>query len=184
MGYDFRMRRTPTRQVWADVRTIGRFPPGTLSYNLAGMAVQRWVMIRVLADDPAPDFPARPEHVDLQDAVGESEVYEKLNAIDKATVDRVRAAEAVMLATPSRQPGKVPGFKFGSNDGWIVTPAECAIIAAELALVPGQIDQRHVDHVNASGRGGFGSIADLRRFVVEWHDYNRVAADHDGYEVH
>jgi hypothetical protein len=39
-----------------------------------------------------------------------------------------------LAALRSKKKGKVPAFKFSSNDGWTITPEDCVIIAYRLLL--------------------------------------------------
>jgi hypothetical protein len=50
-------------------------------------------------------------------------------------MQRYLTAARQALSTVSRSPGKVPAFKFASNDGWHVIPEECLIIAHRLAVL-------------------------------------------------
>lgn len=70
------------------------------------------------------------------------------------------------LSQRSRKQGKVPAFKFGSNDGWHVTPEECLIIASRLQAL-----LRTDSHVEE------------REFVHGFALFNEWAARHGGYEV-
>jgi len=49
-------------------------------------------------------------------------------------IQRYRDAADRVLSTISKKPGKVPSFKFGSNEGWRVTPEECLVIACRLGI--------------------------------------------------
>ncbi|WP_337236069.1 hypothetical protein, partial [Vibrio cholerae] len=40
--------------------------------------------------------------------------------------------EEALLAQESKKEGNIPIHKFATNDGWIVTPKECEIIASTL----------------------------------------------------
>lgn len=72
----------------------------------------------------------------------------------------------VQLATRSADPNKVPAFKFCSNDGWIVTPEECHLIAR----LVGWLDANPAPEVD---------LECARPFV----EFNRVCTDLGGYVV-
>ncbi len=56
---------------------------------------------------------------------------------ERASYDSFCRNRDVWRATPSQKPNKVPGFKFGSNDGWIVSKEEASVVAKALAEVLG-----------------------------------------------
>src|SRR5262249_50378058 len=96
------------------------WPPG-------GLAVERAEQLRELFDaasagDPSGDC----------ESVGSLEelkpTFRELRTIQRYLDEEDRARSAV-----SRKPGKVPSFKFESNDGWHVIPVECLIIAYRLS---------------------------------------------------
>jgi hypothetical protein len=77
--------------------------------------------------------------------------------------------------------GRVPAFKFLSNDGWLVTPDECQLIADGLDTA---LAKRRAELVRGLRAQGYSrtakTVADL---LIWWAQYNRVAADHGGYRV-
>lgn len=84
--------------------------------NIWGMQSLREGMYatNILTEEvPSPDFP---EH----EPFDEEEQYEAY-----------RASLIPMLSQTSPN-GRIPDWKFGSNDGWIVTPAECLLIVQNL----------------------------------------------------
>src|SRR5579884_3027487 len=84
-------------------------------------------------------------------------------------------------ARRSETPGRVPAYKFRSNDGWLVHPDECRRIAdgldAALAGRQAQVLRR------LRARGYSRTPQTLADLLVWWAQYNRVAADHGGYRV-
>jgi hypothetical protein len=116
--------------------------------------------------------------------------------LDRLATD-LDAAEAARSATGG-DPSKVPGYKFESNEGWLVTPAECRSLAAGLraalegrgdALFPtGIVTDAVIEELTASlhleGQEGFQpSIDEARESALAWIDYNERAAAHGGYRV-
>jgi hypothetical protein len=87
--------------------------------------------------------------------------------------------------TPSSQKGRVPAFKFRTNDGWIVTPEECTIIADGLQS---GVDRskgllgRLTGIVPAPRRSGI-SREEAAKWILQWAGYNRAAARFGGYSV-
>jgi hypothetical protein len=81
----------------------------------------------------------------------------------------------------SESPGLVPAYKFQSNDGWLVLPEECCVIADGLEAA---LNKRRAELVRGLRKLGYSrtkeTVADL---LVWWAQYNRVAADHGGYRV-
>jgi hypothetical protein len=81
----------------------------------------------------------------------------------------------------SKAPGKVPAFKFTSNDGWWVRPEECRLVSTELAAA--LRDRPRSLHEGLRARGYKRSLRDVEDLVAPWAVYNRIAADHGGYRV-
>ncbi len=98
-----------------------------------------------------------------------------------AELEQCRQFKAAFDAmTRSRSPlaGKVPGYKFGSNSGWLVVPEECALIAAALERLLADLPEDLAERV-----GWEDSEDSLIEWIEDWMDYNRVAASHGGYTV-
>jgi hypothetical protein len=78
-------------------------------------------------------------------------------------------------------PGKALGYKFRSNDGWLVTPDECRVIADGLDVA---LAERRDDLVRGLQDRGYSRTLDtVSDLLGWWAQYNRVAADHGGYRV-
>jgi hypothetical protein len=78
-------------------------------------------------------------------------------------------------------PGKALAYKFRTNDGWLVTPDECRVIADVLDAALAKRRARLVRGLQARGYSRTReSVADL---LSPWAKYNRVAADHTGYRI-
>ena len=71
----------------------------------------------------------------------------------------------------------IPGFKFGTNDGWVVTPDES--LAALSAYHEFSIDQRLLTLKSA----GFGTD-EARGHWEDWLEYLLLSTEYDGFEVH
>src|SRR5262249_26310382 len=56
-------------------------------------------------------------------------------AAERTAFKRFAAARRAWRATRSKERGKIPEFKFGSNDGWIVSKTEARTIAKALQKV-------------------------------------------------
>jgi hypothetical protein len=78
------------------------------------------------------------------------------------------------LASRSPDPHSVPAFKFSSNESWIVTPDECLAIAAALERLLRDTRSR----VDVSP-----DEAPVLDFIESFARFNRVCAEHGGYEV-
>jgi hypothetical protein len=85
-------------------------------------------------------------------------------------VTEARRAWDAVLATPSPVPNRVPAYKFQSNEGWIVTPAECLLLARWLRNL------LRAGHVPAP----LAYDVDL---LVAFYNFNVRAAEHGGYTV-
>ena len=78
-------------------------------------------------------------------------------------------------------PGKALAYKFRTNDGWLVTPDECRVIADGLDAALAKRRARLVRGLQTRGYSrNKESVADL---LSPWAKYNRVAADHRGYRI-
>jgi hypothetical protein len=81
----------------------------------------------------------------------------------------------------SKAAGKVPTFKFTSNDGWWVRPEECRVVSTALAET---LRDRPRDlHEGLRARGYKRSLRAVEPLVAPWARYNHIAADHGGYRV-
>src|SRR5262249_6073115 len=73
----------------------------------------------------------------------------------------------------SDTPGRVPAYKFRSNDGWLVTPDECRVIADGLDAA---LAKRRAALVRGlRSRGYSRTAATVADLLVWWAQYNRVA---------
>jgi hypothetical protein len=71
----------------------------------------------------------------------------------------------------------IPLHKFGSNDGWIVTPEECK---AALAAYESTTEDRRTEAFSAAGMTAENGWTD---YWAQWIAYLRSAIDHDGFAV-
>lgn len=81
----------------------------------------------------------------------------------------------------SADPALVPAFKFFSNDGWLVTPEECRLIAD--GLTRALAERRKVLIAGLKVRGYKRTSETVVDLLEPWAAYNRLAADHGGYRV-
>jgi hypothetical protein len=126
LGYDMStINYTGDGRVELANRTGANDAPDYFRLNIWGMATMRAIMARsgvmLSADCVWPEHPGD-EHFD--------DDGEPLTPKGRAFRD---AVEAVLRQSPEQ--GKVPFFKFGSNDGWVITPEECRALAAGLRAV-------------------------------------------------
>lgn len=140
MGYDMYTVQTPSEEEFAYFRL-----------NIWGMRAMRDA-IRPVLDDHAKygEWP-KIETDDDGNPINEAE--------EKRKVD--------FLSTPSSDENKVPTFKFCSNDGWIVTPAECEVIASYIETAEVTSDD-----------------ADWVQYVKRFGQFNRRATKLGGYRVY
>jgi len=165
-----------------------------------------------LASDPRPAWPpwppkgVAPGRLPLiERSVADESFDPGLTDEERRLADDLIAAATKVQTTRSRVAGKVPAFKFGSNDRWIVTPEECAIIATALERYAEhltehdltRLQQRYQDaqrklvspsakrgEIKIEGYASLGmSLAELTRWIREWAAYNHAAAHAGGYRV-
>lgn len=118
------------------------------SFKNVGMRVMCIVMCNAgaLADDDTPPWPAWPagvafEHEQLlEDALDDPTREASLSREDRKLVWSKRTAIEARRRVRSRSSQKVPGFKFESNDGWIVEQDECRWIAEKLRAFAATFD--------------------------------------------
>lgn len=85
----------------------------------------------------------------------------------------------------SPQPGKVPGIKFCSNDGWIVTEKECGTLADALLKLLDEEEEIFYQKYSFEKGGYERQIISYseRQFVQEFAEYCRKAAGDGGFTV-
>lgn len=131
--------------------------------NIWGMGDLRWEMRAqgLLTSDPEPtDWPDYPEGAaeDSPEYLAYREARAKLIGFDHGT-------------------GGVPAYKFGSNDGWLVTPREIAVVLEKASPAPVTHPTGWVDDQ------GRPSDAEWPHFWKRWLAYLERAAQHGGCEV-
>lgn len=105
-------------------------------------------------------------------------------------IDCVHKLEAHKSWSP--YPGvddRIPIHKFGSNDGWIVTPAECK---HAVMIARGSSESRVRDaFVRSYGEDMFSpksldviELDNVMKYWHEWVEFIERAITHDGFEVH
>lgn len=118
---------------------------------------------------------------------------------DGRILDRLGSHESAMddlLAREAASPGKIPAHKFGSNESWLVTPAECVLIATGLrralaaqgdALFPSEQPTSALAEAIGEHFGAEPPEApepeEARRWIDDWIAYNEIASEHGGYRV-
>lgn len=134
---------------------------GYFRFSVWGMAAMRRVMdaAEVLSDEDPPTWPTWPG----EDASSE----------EQATADG--EAEKVRR-TRSPIEGRVPHYKFCSNDHWLVCPEECIAIAQALELwlaSPENEDPTYLKNL------GLDAPQDVKDFAA----FNRLCSTRGGYRV-
>jgi hypothetical protein len=87
----------------------------------------------------------------LEEALDDPTRDRELSSDERASVAAARKVLHDVRITPSKHPGMVPAFKFATNDGFIVTAREAAIIATKLRAYALHVDAAEV----ASHHGGY-----------------------------
>ncbi len=131
--------------------------------NIWGMQKLRAAMEEVGVLDWDADYGEFPSYDPPEDADEEAE-----EAYDKEHEKRCEPIKS----QGSSKPDMVPGFKFCSNDGWIVTPDECLIIAKKL-LSRSTDNEKTCEDV----------IEENREFEREFAEYCQHAASQGGFSV-
>jgi hypothetical protein len=178
MGYDMHMVRKPA-SVPAGHKPQYEGQPEYHRFNIHWMPLVREMMQRagVLDDygepDPGlPQFP--PEGISFERA---DELMENdgkgASADEKKILDAYNRERDEILAQTSPDEGRVGYWKFCSNDGWLVTPDECRIIAETLSqnLAPELWDGLDLEEQHA------------REALAQWIGFARLAAENGGFRV-
>lgn len=135
--------------------------PGYFRLNIHGMSRYRDAMLQIgmahNSDNPVEtdEWPEYPEDVEDSD-----EAEAKYNEL----ADPLRARH--ITADPT-----IPLHKFGSNDGWVVTPDECHTAVTIWGVWDDQEGQDRPEVVDTD-------------YWHQWIGFLRSAADHGGFRVH
>jgi hypothetical protein len=188
--------------------------PGYYRFNFAAMPVMVVTMAwaGAVVEEAGPAWPTWPpkgtsptREEMLRDALWDKSLDAKLTVNERRATISMRATYAKIQATASKHKGKVPSFKFASNDGYIVTKTECAVIAAKLRTFANNLTAAQLQELEklyrksqqplvdaAKQRGetivlgdqGLGlTLDEYKAWIVEWATYNEVASRHRGYSV-
>jgi hypothetical protein len=132
---------------------------------------------------PAAGSAIAPERAEALHAhyAGEEPIEPAPTAVEKREYQAYCELRARWLGVRSPTKGRVPAFKFSSNDGWIVDAEEAAIIAEAVASVLADEDQFELlcDILEVS-RGGDKA---LREGLAKFQRFNARCAKADGYTV-
>jgi hypothetical protein len=77
--------------------------------------------------------------------------------------------------------GKVPGYKFGSNDSFVVTAQEAARIADVMASHDLFTMDFLTSHFPSFDPANYQHLGRTRELIALWVAFNRVASANDGY---
>lgn len=189
MGFDLRMLEEPV-ELGQEYQPEFDDDPGGFQMTSAGMGIMVEVMHKagVLEFDTSePQWPwpttvlpaARAELLEEwvfmveNPEVEPTEEEKRLLMPVRDEIDRAKRCRSV-------QPGKVPAFKFSTNDGWIVVPQECLAITQGLKAA-----------IERDGAVGFLpseeaiglSEKEVKDWVLNWAAFNELAARHGGYSI-
>src|SRR5262245_43169696 len=178
MGFDFIMRRLPAGPI-AGYTPEDPAAPWYFQMTNIGMAEMHDCMERagVLDPDcPPPDFPWPPddiarERADELCAWCFNEIAPRCVPLPQELprFEPIRKAIEGVQRSRSPRPDLVPSYKFHSNDGWLVVPEECIVIAfglrAALARVGPDMLPRAFKYM---------SEAEVAAWVLSWATYNKV----------
>lgn len=89
--------------------------------------------------------------------------------------------EEALLAKVSGKEGNLPIHKFATNDGWIVTPKECEIIAS--TLTKKLLEENHV-FVEQLAKMSHLAHRSLEIALIDFGKFNQFAKKYGGYRVY
>jgi len=157
--------------------------------NVWGMGLFRDLMFNLgmaFEDEPHPEWPEVEDYGITYDdvrAVRYPEDYpdevKALTTEDREKVDAFLAAQREVLSWHGKTdtPG-IPLHKFGSNDGWLVVPAECEAAVKAWESYVADCGEAAAHAAISSRLGG----RPVDRWLA-WIEYLRGAARHGGFEV-
>jgi hypothetical protein len=112
---------------------------------------------------------------DIMDALeSDEEPDPPMTEREREAIREAQAAQEALLETRSPKPAMVPAFKFGSNDGWVVTADECAIIGSAIEHM--LADEQQLTNACPTDES--------RALLENWLQYVRVAQGTGGFTVH
>lgn len=186
MGYDLQMVRTPPAVDEKELPNSSGIA-GYYRFNVWGMRMTvgalEWA--DAIHYGPAPEIP----ELEL-DGLEEDGVFAAMEALrgeapadaPSPTQAELAAARAYLQAhedavsSSSLTDGRVGAFKFQTNDGWLVTPEECAVLARKLRAHADLIARDYFPDADVSREDGL-------KWILGFARYNEIAAEHGGYRV-
>jgi hypothetical protein len=183
MSFHFQMRAKP--QPAASYKPMLADAPEMYQVNNYGMElICRALSVANILDEncESPDFDATlpdwlsPERVDeITDALEfGDEPDPPMTEKERNAIQEAETAQQALLETRSPNSGKLPAFKFGSNDGWVVTAEECAIICSAIERIL----------TNDHQRKSACPTDEARTLIENWWQYVSVAQGTGGFTVH
>jgi hypothetical protein len=190
MGFDMRLVQEPAEYPPGyepqdpDEPASYRFVIGSIGICLAVMAAAEVVNY----EQEPPEFPDWPPPRMSENRRRQIERYmqdpdrlrERLTPDEWGLYEAYQRELEKVTAVGPANPGKVPEFKFLSNDGWLVCPAECLAIAVGLDRL---LRDGHPPLFEWLEREQGYSAEGARAFIRLWAGYNRVAVGCGGYRV-
>ena len=187
MGFDMHMVRTP-KATPEGYEPQYEGQPGYHRFTFRAMPLTLGAMewAECVHHHPPPEWPEipapmEPERFDAVLLFVEFEEDDELGGVpptpeEVAMIrDHIAARDRVTDASSLRD-GRVGAYKFESNDGWLVTPDECEVIARAV--------RAHADVIAEDFFTDVGlSTSDGHAWLKKWADFNALAAAHGGYRV-
>jgi hypothetical protein len=192
MGYDMKMVRTPDR---VPAGYTPPFPdsPGYFRYAVRAMnlvvGAMEWAGAIYHAERPRfPPFPP-PGFADAERAAavldrlalgvddGPEAFDPPATAEELESAGRYRAACEALVTRETLQDDAVAAYKWRSNEGWLVTPAECRAVARRVRAHTEVIARDYFTDAGMSAEQG-------RAWLEGWAGFHELAAEHGGYRVY
>jgi hypothetical protein len=187
MGFDLQMVRAPAAADEEELPNSGGVA-GYYRFDLREMQVTVGALERAeaLHDGPAPEIPEL-----ACEGLDEERVFAAIEALrgeagagaaapteaELAAARAFIAAHEAAMSASSIVGDRVGAFKFETNDGWLVTPEECRLLARKLRA---RCEALAREYFPAAGV----QEAAARRWIVGFARYNEIAAEHGGYRVY
>lgn len=164
---------------WAEMDAAD---PTYFRWNVWGMMTGREILFRIGAmydSTMGVGFPDAGDYgLDMEQVYeADGEIYP--DPAKQANYEQYRLAVEIALTVPSPEQDRLPSHKFGSNDGWIVTPAECR---AAVEIIDATSEERLRTAIVDAGEEG-DDIAYWVDEIKRFRNFLDYAAEHDGMEV-
>lgn len=188
MGIDLSMLKRPDRLDGVRDFRIGHWGMGALHDVMSEVGLIDTQFLPPDFEEPWPpagmDEDRADEILQYLDENDEADAAARYGASELAAICKYQAARNAWASLGCPEPGKIPSYKFGSDDNPIVNPTECRVVAEAMEKLLQELDEDEDRLTELAERVGWdGDPDDLYGLIEEWQEYNEVAAKYGGYRL-